>query len=312
MTKAPATAPLNQTPITGLPPEPGSTEPSDLATTGHCGTAVMASRVALLTALALGASGAGSANAAPKGDAAVIQLLQTQECRGCKLADADLVHAQLRDADLEGAKLQRANLSQAQLDGANLRNANLSYTSLQGASLRGADLTGSRLVGTDLRGVDLTGAVLDANALEEAHWQGAQGIAKGSRSHATVHNAGVEAFQAGRWSKAEQLFSDAVRIDPDEPLSWIARGISRSEQAKDNLAAKDFIYAANIYQTRGAKEWALELTIAAENIQKRRFKDNSPHEGDGIGGKLLQGTINGMRMLAPIAAKALIPLGLGL
>jgi len=237
-------------------------------------------------------------------------LLQQRNCPGCVLVDADLVHADLRNSDLRNSKLMRANLGQAQMDGANLSGADLSFTSLRGASLRGADLRGCQLYGTDLREADLSGAQLSPNALEEAHWQGAQGIAKGSRSHATVHNAGVEAFQAGRWSKAEQLFSDAVRIDPDEPLSWIARGISRGEQAKDNLAAKDFIYAANIYQTRGAKEWALELTIAAENIQKRRFKDNSPHEGDGIGGKLLQGTINGVRMLAPIAAKALIPLGL--
>ena len=59
--------------------------------------------------------------AAPNGDDALIQLLQTQNCRECHLADVDLVHAQLQDADLQGAKLQRANLSQARLDGANLR-----------------------------------------------------------------------------------------------------------------------------------------------------------------------------------------------
>ena len=51
--------------------------------------------------------------AAPEGDDALIQLLQTRHCRECQLADVDLVHAQLQDADLEGAKLQRANLSQA-------------------------------------------------------------------------------------------------------------------------------------------------------------------------------------------------------
>ena len=75
--------------------------------------------------------------AAPKGDEALIQLLQTKQCRQCQLADVNLVHAQLQDADLEGAKLQRANLSQARLDGANLRGADLSFTSLHGASLLG-------------------------------------------------------------------------------------------------------------------------------------------------------------------------------
>ena len=48
------------------------------------------------------------------------------------MADVNLVHAQLQDADLEGAKLQRANLSQARLDSANLRGADLSFTSLRG------------------------------------------------------------------------------------------------------------------------------------------------------------------------------------
>ena len=114
--------------------------------------------------------------AAPKGDEALIQLLQTKKCRQCQLADVNLVHAQLQDADLEGAKLQRANLSQARLDGANLRGADLSFTSLHGASLRGANLQGTTLVGTDLREVDLTGAVLDPNALEQAHWRGAVGL----------------------------------------------------------------------------------------------------------------------------------------
>ena len=61
--------------------------------------------------------------AAPKGDDALMQLLQTRNCPECQLADVDLVHAQLQDADLAGAKLQRANLSQARLDGANLRGA---------------------------------------------------------------------------------------------------------------------------------------------------------------------------------------------
>jgi hypothetical protein len=42
--------------------------------------------------------------AAPKGDDALMQLLQTRSCPECQLADVDLVHAQLQDADLAGAK----------------------------------------------------------------------------------------------------------------------------------------------------------------------------------------------------------------
>lgn len=241
----------------------------------------------------------------------LLVLLQMRRCPECKLQDANLVHADLRDANLHNAKLMRANLGQARLDGANLSGADLSFTSLRGASLRGADLTGSRLYGTDLRDADLSGAQLSPKALEEAHWQGAQGIASGSRSHAALHNAGVTAFQAGRWPDAEQLFSDAIRSDPDEPLSWVARGISRSEQAKDDQAASDFRFAASLFQANGSQEWANQLKSAADSLNKRRFASDATDEGKGMGGQFLQGAMAGLRMLAPIAAKALIPLGLG-
>ena len=246
-----------------------------------------------------------------KASDALIQVLQERNCSGCRLADADLVHADLRDADLSDAKLMRANLGQAQLDGADLSGADLSFTSLRGASLRGANLTGTVLYGTDLRDADLSGALLNPNALDEAHWQGASGITDGIRSHAALHNAGVEAFQTGRWSAAEQLFSDAISSQPEEPLSWVARGISRSEQAKDDIAAADFQYAASLYATQGSLAWAEQLREVAHSVSQRRFEETSTNEGKGLGGQLLQSTISGLRLIAPIAAKALIPMGLG-
>ena len=101
---------------------------------------------------------------------------------------------------------------------------------------------------------------------------------------------------------ALQSISDA------EPLSWVARGISRSEQAKDVLAAADFRYAADIYRTQGADEWATQLTVAANEVQERRFESKAPREGQGIGGRILEGGITTVRVLAPIAARALTPL----
>ncbi len=242
----------------------------------------------------------------------LIKVLQDGDCPNCRLADADLVHADLRDADLRDARLQRANLGEAQLDGADLRGANLSFTSLRGASLRGTNLEGSILHGTDLRFADLSGARLSPNALEKAHWQGATGISRDIRSHASLHNAGVEATQAGRLSEAEQLFGAAILRSPKEPLSWVARGITRSEQAKDDLAARDFGYAASLFEQKGAFDWAEQLNRAANSISKRRFQQAKQTSGSGVGNQLLEGTISGLRMLAPLAAKALIPLGLGL
>ena len=237
-------------------------------------------------------------------------LLEQRKCRQCRLGDVDLVHADLRNADLRNAYLMRANLSQAQLDGANLSGADLSFTSLRGASLRGANLTGSKLYGTDLRDADLSEARLSPMALEKAHWQNAQGISEGLRSHSVLHNAGVQAFQAGRWPEAEKLFSDAIHSAPIEPLSWVARGISRSEQNKNKLAASDFRHAASIYRKKGKTDWGDQLTEAADQVAKNNNKIKTKKQSDGLGGRVLRGAISGLQMLAPIAAKAMLPIGI--
>jgi len=241
----------------------------------------------------------------------LIRLLQSRQCPNCRLADADLVHANLRDADLQGARLQRANLGQARLDGADLSGADLSFTSLRGASLRGANLLGAKIYGTDLRDADLAGATLDNDALEEAHWQGAKAIATEARSHAALHNAGVEAAQNGRWPEAEHLFSEAIMRQPKEPLSWVARGIARSEQAKDDLAASDFRYAGSLFQSTGNSALSDQLQQAADTVQKRRSQTNKQPSGNGWGGHILSGMTAAAQVLAPLAIKAFVPMGLG-
>ncbi|WP_254994357.1 pentapeptide repeat-containing protein [Cyanobium sp. Aljojuca 7D2] len=237
----------------------------------------------------------------------LFKLLDTRSCRGCKLQDADLVHADLRDADLRQAQLQRANLGQARLDGAQLGGANLSFTSLMGASLRGADLRGARLDGTDLRQADLSGALLDPGALSRSHWQRATGITAVQLSYAELHNAGAEAAQQGRYPEAEQFFSQAVRKDPNAAISWVARGICRSEQGKIELATRDFSYAANLYRKGGEVSQAEQLQQAAEKLAKAD-EDNSKG-GNGAGGKAISGALAVFQYLAPIAANAFMPLG---
>ena len=256
--------------------------------------------------LALGSSLAISS--AAHANEPLLRVLQERSCESCRLADADLVHADLRDANLRNAQLMRANLGQARLDGANLSGADLSFTSLRGASLRGADLTGSRLYGTDLRDADLAGAKLSPNALEEAHWQGAKGIANGSRSHPALHNAGVEAFQAGRWSEAEQLFSDAIRSNPEEPLSWVARGISREKLGKRELAMQDLSYASRLYGEAGSEKIAKQLKEAAASLKEKETKQVS---GNGVGSAILNGLLNTSKALLPLAMKLLSP-GVGI
>ncbi len=236
----------------------------------------------------------------------LMQLLQTRKCRDCSLQDADLVLADLRDADLRGASLQRANLSQARLDGVQLGGADLSFTSLQGSSLRGADLRGARLEGTDLRRSDLSGALLDPGALSRTHWQQARGLDPALLSYADLHNAGVEAAIAGRHPEAEQLFGDAIRQQPEAAISWVARGISRSEQGKNDVAAQDFTYAAQLYEKGGERQQALDLREAAHLLKQPQGK---PRGGNGMGSQLLGGALAAVQLLAPLAARAFMPVG---
>ena len=243
--------------------------------------------------------------------AALLKLLQTRRCPNCHLADVDLVLADLQDADLQGVHLQRANLGQARLDGANLRGADLTFTSLRGASLRGANLEGAKLYGTDLRDADLAGAKLGANALEEAHWQGAKAIDTDARSHASLHNAGVNAALLGRWPQAEELFSQAISRKPEAALSWVARGISRSEQAKDDLASNDFRYAGALFQQGGNPAISEQLQKAAVAVQTRRSERTDHPSGNGWGGQILSGMAGAAQALVPLAMKALVPLGIG-
>ena len=253
------------------------------------------------------ASVSGLQKVSAQSDEDLIRLLSSKDCRQCKLADSDLMHADLRDADLHEAKLQRANLSQARLDGTDLSGSDLSFTSLQGASLQGADLRGSRLFGTDLRGSDLTGALLDEGALEQSHWSGAKGISKGARSHAGLHNSGVDAAQAGRWPDAEKLFSAAIEAEPSEPLSWVARGLSRGEQGKNDLASRDLAHASRLFADQGDQVKADQLLAASRKVYDSPDDPAAP-KGNGVGSALLSGALSAAQALAPIALKALMPM----
>lgn len=230
----------------------------------------------------------------------LIKLLDSRSCRNCKLQDADLVHANLRDADLRGAQLQRANLGQARLDGARLNGADLSFTSLTGASLRGADLRGAQINGTDLRQADLSGALLDPGALSRGHWQQAKGVNQEQLSFVELHNAGVEASVQGRHSEAEGYFNAAIRREPAAAITWVARGITRGQQGQVEMAAKDFNYAALLYEQGGESSQAQQLRAAV----KQMGQSNQQASGNGFGSQVLNGLVSTFGALAPLAIKA--------
>ena len=235
----------------------------------------------------------------------LVLLLQQRNCPDCRLADVDLVHADLRDADLSGAQLQRANLGQARLDGADLRNADLNFANLRGASLKGADLRGSQLYGSDLRETDLSGAQLDESSLEQAHWDGSVGISEGVLSHASLHNSGVRAAENGQWKRAETLFSAAIKANPDEPMSWIARGLVRGEMGQSELASKDLNFAGRLFRLSGDHIKANQLKLASEVSQDT--EKQTKKVGNGIGSIILTGALSTLQALGPIAIRAFSP-----
>ena len=239
----------------------------------------------------------------------LIVLLEARSCPNCKLADADLVHADLRNADLSAADLQRANLSRARLDGADLRNANLRFSSLKGASLQGADLRGARLDGTDLRQADLSGSLISPGALDRSHWLGAIGIDQGLRSAASLHNAGVDEAQAGRWPQAERLFGEAIQADPEQAMSWIARGLSRGQQGDEAKAAQDLLHAADLLEQQGSPDQSEQVRQAVSKLQTDEA--DASQSGNGLGSALLGGAMSTLEALAPLALKTLIPGGIG-
>jgi len=244
-----------------------------------------------------------AANAQSATEQNLIRLLNTGSCERCRLADADLVQADLRDAQLAGAGLQRANLSAARLDGADLRGANLSFSSLHGASLRGSDLRGANLEGADLRESNLSGAKLDQSALAKSHWEGALGVSADASSYAAMHNAGVKAAQAGRLLEAEDYFSRALLSKPDAPITWLARGITRSQQAQLASAQQDIRYAADLFEQQGDLSTAANIREELKQLNQKQQKQS----GNGYGSGFLRTAGALFQQLAPLALKMFAP-----
>jgi len=73
------------------------------------------------------------------------RLMETNECKGCELYNANLL----------GAKLRGAILVEAILASADLRNAILREANITGANLGGADLTGANLTRAYMNGAIL-------------------------------------------------------------------------------------------------------------------------------------------------------------
>ena len=113
------------------------------------------------------------------------------------LIGADLGDANLRSANLGGADLEDANLIGANLRGADLGGANLIGANLGGADLGGADLIGANLIGATLRGANLRDANLGGANLNKTYYQ----ITRiGSRNATTTYCVEDDNVVCGCWN----------------------------------------------------------------------------------------------------------------
>ena len=86
---------------------------------------------------------------------------------------------------------------------------------------------------------------------------------------------------------AEQLFSAAIAANPKEPLSWVARGLSRGEQGKD-VASRDLARAGKLFADQGDITKADQLRKASQRVYEIQTQADTP-SGNGIGSSLLSG-----------------------
>ena len=107
-----------------------------------------------------------------------------------------------------------------------------------------------------------------------------------------------ELTRTGWWPEAEQLFNAAIQANPDEPL--VARGLSRGEQGKIDLASRDLAYAGKLFSDQGD-------TIKADQLQKASKLVYDPENenkagttsGNGIGSALLSSALSAAQAMHP-------------
>ena len=134
------------------------------------------------------------------------------------------------------------------------------------------------------------------------------GINEGLRSPASLHNAGVDEANAGRWPQAERLFGEAIQADPEQAMSWIARGLSRGQQGNETKAAQDLLHAADLLDRQGGPDQSEQIRQAVAKLQAD--EGNGSKSGNGLRSALLGGALSTLSSLAPLALKTLVPGGM--
>ena len=153
-----------------------------------------------------------------------------------KLAGATLTHTQFPSANLGGANLAGADLRWAALAGAHLAHANLSSAKLDGAMLHSADLTEADLASATLIRAQLNGAKLIEASLRLARLDGAD-LRLATLVHTKLEGAnlsGCRVYGISAW----QLHLD----DATQQRDLIITGGNELDVTVDNLEVAQFVY----------------------------------------------------------------------
>ena len=87
----------------------------------------------------------------------------------------------------------------------------------------------------------------------------------------------------------------------------MARGLSRGEQGKDDLASRDLAHAGQLFADQGDMVKADQLKEASQRVYELPNQPETP-SGNGVGSALISGALSAAQALAPIALKALMPM----
>ena len=100
---------------------------------------------------------------------------------------------------------------------------------------------------------------------------------------------------------------EAIAAAPNEPLSWVARGLSRGELGDTSGASRDLAYAGELFGEQGEQEKAEQL-LEASRKATAVIAQPSSQGGNGVGSQLLSGALSTAQALAPILLKAFTPM----
>ena len=176
----------------------------------------------------------------PDTDRQVRQLLETKECIGCNLQNADLSNADLERANLEsanlaGANLEGINLESAYLVGANLEGANLNVAELSGAIFTLASLNNATLVAANLQATNLHGADLRQADLTEATLRAPAFLQEANLTNANLTNADLRGANFYRANLTQANLQSANLRDTNVKLKDIPNNYTAGEAALDYI-----------------------------------------------------------------------------